>query len=213
MTDVKPFDVTADEGFPVQLPSGATWYVLTQDESDYLVDRVHRYLTDNRFTNVSDVQDIDRMVMFELLVHRWTLWLSKGVDYYNDEVNSRELADRVNAYSTEIRQLKKGLGVDKVARDRARGDDSVVAYLEQLKVRAGEFGIMRNEQFSKVIELFHQLKALIIYNANTDELEKREQHITDEDLLDWIKNVAIPEFDAIDATFRDEKQKLWVRSQ
>lgn len=213
MTDVKPFDVTAEEGFPVQLPSGATFIVLTQDESDYLVDRVHRYLTDNRFVNVSDVQDIDRMVMFELFIHRWSLWLSKGIDYFGDEINSRELADRVNAYSTEIRQLKKGLGVDKVARDRARGDDSVVAYLEQLKVRAGEFGVLRSDQFAKVIELFQQLKALMIYNANTDELEKREQHITNEELLDWIRDVAIPEFDAIDEEFRTTVQRMWIRNQ
>lgn len=213
MTDVKPFDVATDEGFSVQLPSGATFFVITQDEQDYCTDRVNRYLTDNKFVNVSDVQDIDRMIMFELFIHRWSLWLSRGMDYFGDEVNSRELAERVNAYSTEVRQLKKQLGVDKVARDRVRGDDSVAAYLENITMRAGEFGVLRNQQFAKVIELFQQMKALVIYNANTDELEKREGKITDDDLLDWIKTVAIPEFDAIDEDFRKNVQSMWIRRQ
>lgn len=212
MTDLSSFEISSQSGFTVVLPSGAEFVVLTSDEIGYVNDRVRRYLSDNAFSNVSDLQDIDRMIMFELFVHRWSLWISKGVDYFNDEINERQLAERVQSYSSEIRQLKKNLGVDKVARDRVRGDDSTVVYLQQLRSRAQQFGIMRNEQFNKVLELFHEMKALVIYHDNCDDQERIEGQITEQDLLSWIRDTAIPEFDKIDATFR-ETQKLWVQKQ
>lgn len=212
MTDLSSFEISSPEGFSVGLPSGAEFLVLTSDEAAYIKDRVSRYLSENAFTNVSDLQDIDRMVTFELLVHRWSLWISKGVDYFNEEINERQLSERVKDFSSEIRQIKKTLGVDKVARDRTRGDDSIVNYLAQLKVRAREFGYMRNEQFNKTLELFHELKALITYHNNCDEAERLEGQVTQEDVFAWIQETAIPEFDAIDASFRDESQRFWIRS-
>lgn len=214
MTDIdKAFDYANEAGIAVKLPSGANFMVITQGEADYLNERVGRYLTDNKFVNVSDVQDIDRMVTFELFVHRWSLWLSRGQDYFGDEIVDRQVAERIGNFSTEIRQLKKSLGVDKVARDRVTGDDSLAAHWSNLKSRAAEFAVTRNEQAVKAIELFQQLKALLTYHDNTDELEQREGEITTDDLIDWIRTVAIPEFDTIDTKFRTEQQKYWVRSQ
>lgn len=211
MSNIPPFDITSASGFTVILPSGAEFLVLTSDEVNYVKDRVSRYLTDNRFSNVSDLQDIDRMVMFELFVHRWSLWISKGVDYFNDEINERQLSDRVKDFSSEIRQLKKNLGVDKVARDKVRGDDSVSAYLQQLRSRAQEFGVMRNEQFNTVLELFHELKAKIEYHDNCDEVERLEGQITQDHIFEWIRDTAIPKFQAIDDEFRENVQKMWIR--
>ncbi len=213
MSTMPPFDITTTSGFSVILPSGAEFLVLTTDEVNYVKDRVTRYLTDNRFSNVSDLQDIDRMVMFELFVHRWSLWISKGVDYFNDEINERQLSDRVKEFSSEIRQLKKTLGVDKVARDKVRGDDSVSAYLAQLRSRAKEFGIMRDDQFNKAIELFHELKAKIEYHDNCDEHEKLEGQVTQDNIFQWIREEAIPKFQEIDDDFRETKQKMWIRRQ
>lgn len=215
MTD-RPYDVAVEQGIAVRLPSGATFYVLTQDEAEYLNERVRRYMAENRFINISDHQDIDKMVTFELFVQRWSLWLSRGQDYFGDDIEPSEqrvLADRISSYSTELRQLKKNLGIDKVTRDRQRGDDSTAAYLDQLRIRAREFGIMRNEQFAKAIELFQQLNALIVVHDNSDELERKEQSVTQEDIFEWIREVALPEFQAIDEQFRGESQRMWVRRQ
>jgi hypothetical protein len=207
----RPFDVAVNEGIPVTLPSGATFFVLTSDEEHYLAERVRRYMGENRFINISDHQDIDKMVVFEMFVHRWSLWLSRGMDYYGEEVDSKQLAERISSYSTELRLLKKNLGIDKVTRDRQRGDDSVAAYLDGLKQRAREFGVMRNEQFAKVIELFMQLQALIQVHDNSDEIERKEQAVTQDDIFEWIRDFAIPEFQRIDADFRETEQKLWIR--
>lgn len=207
------FEVEVEEVIPVQLPSGATFYVLTESEREYIADRVRRYLTDNHFSNISDFQDIDKMVTFELFIHRWSMWMSKGVNYFNDAIDENKLAQQINAYSTELRQLKKNLGIDKVNRDRQRGDDSVAAYLDNLRTRAKEFGVTREGQSAKSIELFQQLKSLITFYDNADEIERRENGVTQEEIVDWVRTVAIPEFDKIDAEFRKNKQRYWIRHQ
>lgn len=212
MTD-RGFEVEVDAGLPVKLPSGATFLVLTDTERDYVQERVSRYLADNHFVNVSDFQDIDKMVVFELFMHRWSLWMSKGVDYYNDPVDAKVLAQQLNAYSTELRLLKKNLGIDKVARDRQRGDDSVAAYLDNLRMRAKEFGVMRHAQSAKAIELFQQLQSLLVFHDNCDETERRENGVTLEDVLDWIREVAMPEFNVIDEHFKKNQQSNWIRRQ
>ena len=201
-----------DEILGVKLPSGATFVVLTAEEKRYIVERVTRYLTDNHFVNISDYQDVDRLVTFELFVYRWSLFLSRGMDYYGDEVETRALSSQIEAYSTEVRLLKKTLGIDKPARDKARGDDSVVNYLSKLRDRAREFGVMRNAQFDKILELFQQLRALVLFHDRCDEIERRENHATMEDIFAWIRETAIPEFDTIDQEFRETQQKFWVRS-
>jgi hypothetical protein len=211
--DDRPFDVLVpDAGIQVQLPSGATFYVITQDEADYLNERVTRYLSDNHFVNVADFQDVDKMVTFELFIHRWNLWLSKGKDYYNDDINAKQLADTIATYSSELRQLKKALNIDKTSRDKQRGDDSVPAYLDALRQRAREFGYMRNAQFQHVIESFQRISAYLTYYDNCTEQERIEQGVTLDDVIVLIRET-IAEFNAIDETFRKEKQSMWVRKQ
>lgn len=206
------FDVSVEDGIPVDLPSGATFYVLTQDEADYLRERVERYLSDNHFKNVSDFQDVDKMVVFELFVHRWTMWLSKGRDYYNEEINSKQLADTINSYSTELRLLKKNLGIDKPARDRQRGDDSVPAYLDALRQRALEFGYHRNAQANLVMEAFQRLSAMITYHDNCTDEERLEFGVTMEDCFDVLRQ-EVAAWDTLDEEFRSTKQQYWVRKQ
>src|ERR1041385_3143258 len=100
-------------GIPVTLPSGAEFNVLTPGEAEFLTDKMQRYLTDNHFVNISDMLDIDKLIVFELMIHRWTLRLSRGQDYFGEEISFKLYADQANAFSTECRQLKKALGVDK----------------------------------------------------------------------------------------------------
>ena len=55
-------------GVDVTTPSGATIKVMNQSEADYY-DQVHkRYLTDNKFKNVSDILELDRILVMELCV-------------------------------------------------------------------------------------------------------------------------------------------------
>lgn len=207
-----PYDVQSDQGIPVTLPSGNTFYCLTSNEERYLTERIRRYLSDNHFVNISDVADLDNMVTFELLMHRWSLWLSKGRDYYDEDISIKLYSDMLNNYSTELRQLKKSLGVDKSTRDKTRGDDSVAAYWDNLKRRAQEFGYMRNEQFAQVITAFKRIQAMVQFYENCDSIERKENACEIDDVLDVIRE-EISKFDLIDEEFRFNVQTMWIRQQ
>lgn len=206
-------EVVTEEGIPVTMPSGAVFLVVTQSEQRYLEDRVERYLADNHFVNVSDLQDVDRMLIMEVLCFRWGLWISRGRDYFDEPVDDKSLSRSLNDYSGELRQLKKILGIDKAARDRTKGDDSVPVFIENLLRRAKEFGVMRNRQCDKVLELSQELQALVTLHDNSDEIERREMHVTVDDIFDWIRTVYVPEFNAIDDDFRKSTQKYWIKQQ
>lgn len=196
----------------VPLPSGSAFKV-HNSELGYFMDRCDRYLKDNHFTNISDIQDIDRLIITELLVWRWEIFVSQNTDYWGDEIDEVAYARQIKDHSAEIRQLKRALGLDKETRDKERGEDSVDAYINALRRRAKEFGYMRDEQSAKSIELFQQLSALVMLYHNCDDGERHEQHCTEADILKWITQEAIPEFQKIDEEFRDKKQRMWIQKQ
>jgi hypothetical protein len=202
----------AEDMVDVVLPSGVAWPV-HGTEVDYFTDRATRYLTDNHFANVSDFQDLDRVLMMELLCFRWSTWISNQVDYWDEPVDLDALQRAFKEHSVELRQLKKQLGIDKAARDRTKGEDSTPVFIANLLARAKEFGVMREEQLSKALSLFNELKALVTLHLNADETERAEMHIAVEDILDWLTTTAFPEFDAIDEHFRKNVQRTWIRDQ
>lgn len=196
----------------VALPSGGTFYVYGR-EVLYFNERVVRYLEDNHFTNVSDLQTLDTVITLELLLWRWGVWLSQQKDYWGDPVDEKELSRQLKETSAELRQLKSGLGIDKVTRDKVRGEDSVSKYIENLKLRAREFGVNREKQLNVALEMFQELKARLALYDNTTEDERREMHCTIDELLNWIRDEAVPTFDAVDLHFRTHMQRFWVRDQ
>lgn len=206
------FEDLAEDGIPVELPSGATYYTITHAEAEYLRDRISRYLSDNHFINVSDIQEIDRLITLETLVHRWTMWISKGRNYYDEDINVKLHSDMVGDASREIRQMKKALGLDKPSRDKVRGDDSVAALWDHLLRRAREFGYMRNEQYVQVITSFQRIKALVTFHDNCDEIERKENACEVDDILQALRE-ELTKFDQIDEAFRHTAQTLWIRNQ
>lgn len=212
MALAEPAVLSADQGIPVLLPSGAEFLVMTEGERDYITERVLQYGEQLHLTNVSDLAQLDLMIELEMLCHRWAQWLSRQKDYWDDDIDENQLRRSLNDYSSEIRQLKKALGVDKVSRDKARGEESVAHFLQMLLIRAEEFGINRETMLDVALTLAMQLTSLVVLHDNCTIDEQREQHITDEDLIDWVRTVFIPEFHAVDDHFRVNQQRYWIRS-
>ena len=206
------FQDLSEEGIPVELPSGATHYTITHAEAEYLRDLASRYLSDNHFMNIADLKEIDRLITLETLVHRWAMWISKGRNYYDEDVNIKVHSDMIQDASREIRQMKKALGLDKPSRDKVRGDDSIAALWDHLLRRAREFGYVRNEQFVACITAFERMKALIQFHDNTDEIERKENACEIEDIFEVLRE-EIATFDRIDEEFRHKTQTLWIRHQ
>jgi hypothetical protein len=204
-------DAHEDELVPVSLPSGGTHWVYRR-EVTYFADLVRRYLADNAVTNISDLQDVDRIVVMETLCWRWGNWLSQRSDYWWDPIDEGDLSKQLKDASAELRNLKKALGIDKVTRDKERGENSISDYLANLRVRARQFGIMRETQLDKALELFNELTAKVTLCENTTDDEQRELHCSAEDVYAWIRDEAIPAYEAIDAHFRETQQRHWVRA-
>lgn len=196
---------------PVTLPSGALFYV-HEREFQYFHDRARQYMEDNDFTNISDRQDIDRLLVAELLVHRWGVWLSTQRDYWGESVDENWLQRAVKDHSAELRQLKKSMGMDRETREKLRGEDSVDHYLKSLRERALALGYMRNEQAAMAIELLMEFEALLTLYNNCNEKERVELQIQPDQIFEWMTKEAFPQFDKIDDEFRKE-QKMWIRKQ
>lgn len=186
--------------------------VLTPSEVEYVTDRVRQYTETYRWDNVSDVQDVDRIIVMELLVYRWGLWISRTRDYFNDDVDEAALRKSIKEYSGELRLVKAHLGMDKGTRDKDSSENSIPVYLANLRKHAMELGIMREEQASKAIELAQTLIALWQLYVNCDDKERREQKCDAIDIMDWIGTVFKPQFQAIDEHFRNrpDGQKYWT---
>lgn len=199
-----------DDLQPVALPSGALFYVHTSEVA-YFNDRVKKYMKDNKFTNIADLQDLDRIIMWELFIWRYGIWMSLQRDYWGDAVDESKLQKSQNEMSRELRLVKAKLGVDREARDKARGDDSFPAYLEKLLARANEFGYTREKQLDRALELFNALKAIVMLYRNCNEKERKDLHVETEDVMRWIVEECIPRYDEIDAYFREHSQRTWIR--
>lgn len=194
----------------VTLPSGALFHV-HEKEATYFQERAKRYMRDNDFQNISDLQDVDRLLGLELLCHRWATYIAQERDYWGDPVDEVALQKSLKDHSTEIRQLKKQLGLDRETREKQRGEDSPENYLTLLRQRAKHFGYMRNDQANKAIELWQELKGLVTLHNNCDETERVEQKCRVEDIMKWLVEDAFPEFDRIDEEFRKTNQTYWIR--
>lgn len=190
-------------------PSGAKYSVMNEDEEEYFNIVSEKYLKDNLFTNISDFQDLDRVLMMETMIYRWNLWVSMEKDYWGNNIDMADAKKSINDYSKELRLIKKSLAMDKVTRDKDKGE-SLAEYIKNVGIRAKEMGIVRNEQAVKAITLWQELKGLITYHNNCLPDERKEYKITEHDIIMWIQEV-IPEFDEIDAKFRETSQKYWVR--
>lgn len=202
-------DVQFDE-VEVTLPSGGA-FSASAHEAEFIAELSRRYTTEFAFQSSSDLSDLDRVVIFEALVRRWGRWLSRRVDDAGLPIDEKTVGDRIANTSSELRQLKKLLGIDKVAREKAKGEGSVPHYLANLLERAKAFGVNRERQLDKALELANQLSSLVVLYGNCNEDERRSLHVTQADLIEWIESVFIPEFEAIDAHFREHDQRFWVR--
>ncbi len=189
--------------------SGTEFEVLNKEEKDFFEMNLKKYKEQYRFENVSDLADVDRMLGLELLSYRYTAWLIKGSDYDNLQFSEKDIRDHKQKVDTEIRLLKKNMGMDRRGRVESEAE-SVSEYLRNLLRRAGEFGVHRDTQIAKALDLFNDLKTMIGLHDRTDTEERLHLGVEDHQIIEWVRNSAIPEYDAIDDAFR-KNQRSWIK--
>lgn len=206
LTEENDYGVTM---YPVVTPSGGDLSLLTSEEADWYCDRRDQYMAQNKFTNQSDLADLDRVLLMETMINRWSTWMSRGFDYMQARVDERQIQKSISDYSKELRQVKKALGIDKATRDKDK-QDSVGDYIETLLRRAREFGVHRNQQYEKAVTLIYEVKAMVRMYDKCDEEERNELDLSPESIMEWIRTNMVEEWDEIDEAFR-ENQKAWIR--
>lgn len=198
-----------DDFITVTGASGATFEVLNEDEANWLKRNLKKYKDQFKFDNISDLQDLDRLLHMELLSHRWGIWLMRGMDYDGKIFDEREINMSKKETDREIRLLKQALGMSRVHRMTSE-QQNVADYLGTLLQRAKEFGVHRDEQIAAAIDILMELRSKVLMHDRCDEEERASEGVTMEDIFEWIRDVAIVKYDSIDDAFR-VNQKLWIK--
>jgi len=194
--------------------AGTDLEVMNQAEADWFESARDTYLSNTQFTEHTDYADLDRVLVLELMIYRWTQWIVSGKDYGGLIIDddAEKLRRSIKEYSAELTRLKSSMGLDKASRDATRNLDSPAKYLAELKQRAKMFGVHRETQVIKALSLFNELAAIIGAYDRSDQEEREKLGFESEaEILDWIRTKAIPEFEEIDEKFRLNNQRYWVR--
>lgn len=200
-----PFGI---ELYQVDTPSSSTLNLWNEDEANYYERQRDNYLRDNRFTNVSDIEDLSRLLTLEVMVRRWSNWLTQGFDYLAARVNESELKTNIKEYSTEIRLVKASLGIDRAQREKDKGE-TVGDYIATLLTRAKEFGVHRNTQYAKAVTFLWELINQVQTHDRCNAEERRELDLSPEAIMDWVRTTVIPEWEQLNQDFR-QQQKVWI---
>lgn len=205
--NANPFGITL---WTVTTPSGADLRLQTQEEADWYESRRDRYLNDNQFPNISDLQDLDRLLQLEVMSYRWGLWVSQGFDYIYSRVDESALTSKMKEYSVETRLLKTALGIDKATRDKVKGQ-SLTDYTDDLLHRAKEFGYHRNAQYELAVTKFYEMRSMIMTYDRCDTEERALLDLSLQSIFEWIRDSVIGEWDDLSEAFR-QQQAMWIRS-
>jgi hypothetical protein len=193
---------------PSFLPTGSPFHLQTEQEAEWYERQRDQYLTHNRFTNVSDLEDLARLLTLEIMVYRWTTWLTQGFDYLAGRVNETELKNAIKEYSVEIRLVKASLGIDRVTRERIRARQSVTTSPTCWSVQPNSpFTAMTNMRLS--VTFIWELVSMIETYDRCDEQERRELDLSPEQILEWVRTRVMPKWHDLNESFR-AVQTIWV---
>lgn len=197
----------------VTLVSGKPAQVMTQTEAEWFNETRDSYLSQTKFTETTDLRDLDRLLVLELMVFRWTQHLAAGKDYDGFETDNEAVRKNIKEYSDQINKVKDSMGLNKKARDDAANDGNLASYISDLKSRARVFGIHRQRQLTEALTLFNQISGIVNAFYRSDKEEREKLGFEDEAAIcEWLRDVAIPQYKAIDEFFRQNEQRYWIRS-
>lgn len=196
----------------VKLVSGKIAQVQTEAEADWFEATRDAYLEQLRFTEKTDLIDLDRLLIHELMIFRWTQWSMSGTDYDGDMVDEKRVTTDIKAYSDQINKIKESMGLNKKARDAAANEGDFSQWIADLKMRAKVFGVHREKQLTKALTLVQELSAIVgVYDRSDAEERQRVGFESADDILKWVRETLLPEFHAIDQYFQEHEQRYWIR--
>lgn len=197
----------------VTLAAGTVVEVQHESERAFLESLRDRYLKDNDFTLVTDLQDLDRLLIFELVQFRMSRLLASG-KHPDGTVVLDEIPHRksLNDAATAILKIKESLQLDRAAREKEAGETTAQRWAS-LQQRARRFVTYRNDQVRMAIAIVNELHSLVGTYRRSNEVERAKLDLSPEAILDWVEEVAWPRMQEIDKSYREHDQSLWIRKQ
>ena len=200
------------ESIKVTQISGEDLTVLSSSEARWFTSSRDDYLSQTKFTETTDLRDLDRLLGLELTVFRMTQWLSAGHDYDGFDIDDVLLRRNLREYSEQISRLKSSMSLTKAARNEAANAGDLAGWITNLKARAKIFGIHREKQLTKALVLMNELSAIIGAFDRSDAEERHRLGFEDDtEIVDWVRTRMLPEYREIDEYFRDHEQRYWIR--
>ena len=202
--------------YKVRTTTGHEIELQSQGEQKYYVAARDKYLSENIFTVASDLRALDRLLLMEVQLYRWQWQLAAGVDYDLEHLEAGDeaaLQKAIKETSLQVSQVQNDLGLTKAQREKDN-EDSVGAYLVKLRTRAKEFGVHREKQLGRALELMNETFGIAGAYKRSNEKERQKLGFeTAEDIVDWLLEVAQPRYEEIDQHFRQNTQKFWAMDQ
>lgn len=198
-----------DDGLVVDGSSGTQYVVLIREEAVWFENALAKYQEQYSFDNIADLQDLDRLLAMELLSYRYSVWLIRETDYDGNQYDDKVVRGSKDLIDKSIISVKSHLGIGRKNRVESE-QESTADYISNLLQRAGEFGMHRDAQNARIMNLFMDLKTLIGLHDRSDDEERTHNHVHMEDIMEWIREVAIPEFAELDDHFR-VNQRMWQK--
>ena len=212
LVDTPPVAPSATELKDVTQPTGSPLRVQGEGEQSFYNAQRDKYLEEFKFDAISDLADLDALLMHELLDFRYSTQLSSGRSYeglFLTYAAEEQLRQNKIAEAKVIGEIKKNLGLSRTARDAQKG--TTAEYLTQLRIRAREFGIHRNTQVTRALALMNELSSIVgTYDRSNDFERAKTGFESEAEILTWVREEMIPKFHDVDAEFRANGQKNWV---
>lgn len=196
----------------ITMISGDTMTVMSSAEVRWFNESRENYLSQTRFTETTDLRDLDRLIVMELMVFRLSQYLAQGSDYEGFEIDEALIRRNIREYSEQINRTKDSMGLTKKARNDAANSSDAASYLSDLRLRAKVFGIHRVQQLKRALVLMNELSSIVGAYDRSDTEEREKLGFRDEkEILEWIRERMLPEFKEIDEHFRANQQRYWIR--
>lgn len=194
----------------VLLASGERLKVIGIAEARWFTATRKSYLDETRFTETTDLRDLDRLLIMELMILRWSTWLAADEDYWGEAVNDEQLRKNIKEYSASLNILKESMGLTKRARDDAANAEDFSRWWDNLLLRAEAFGVHREDQLQKALILMNELSAVVGTFDRCDEEEREKIGFqTEADIVTWVREQMLPEYHALDEHFTENEQRYW----
>ncbi len=186
--------------------------VQSREEVNFYTKAQGKYVAENSFNAASDERALDRLVLMETLMFRWQQQLMSGKDYGGIPLNHAEseaLRKNIKEGAITISNAHQELMLSKVQREKDKVE-SVQAYVNNLLLRAKEFGVHRETSVDLIVNLFMEFDAHVQAWFRANDYEKGRMGFPDaESLLKWWTEHGEPRFKSADNAWRASSQKYW----